>query len=165
MATETPRGYTAAQIMLHWAIAVLVLFQLLFGESMTAVIDASEEGKAVSAQDQTLGSAHYWVGLAILGLVLIRLIVRIVTGVPPAVGARSWMATAAGLMHWAFYALLAAMPVTGLLTYFDIWDLGEVHSIGKPVFIGLIAIHAGAALFHAVFLRDGTLRRMIAPAR
>jgi len=165
MATHSPRGYSALQIILHWAIAVLVLFQLLFGESMTTVVDAAEEGKAISGQDQFLGSAHYWVGLAILGLVLIRLMLRIISGVPQAAGATGWMSVLAGAVHWAFYALLAAMPVTGLLTYFGVWDLGDVHSLGKPVFIVLILAHAGAALFHAVFLRDGTLRRMIAPAR
>ena len=165
MATHSSRGYSALQIMLHWAIAVLVIFQLLFGESMTAVVDASEEGTTVSGQDQFLASAHYWVGLAILCLVLIRLILRVVSGVPQAAGATSWMSILASAMHWAFYVLLAAMPVTGLLTFFDIWDLGEVHSIGKPVFIVLIVVHAGAALFHAVYLRDGTLRRMIAPSR
>ncbi len=165
MAKHSIRGYSALQITLHWAIAILVLFQLLFGESMTAVVDASEEGTAVSGQDQFLGSAHYWVGLGVLGLVLIRLALRVVSGVPQAAGARSWMSVVASATHWAFYALLVAMPVTGLLTYFDVWDLGEVHSLGKPVFIILTLVHAGAALFHAIFLRDGTLRRMIEPVR
>jgi len=165
MATHSPRGYSALQIVLHWTIAALVILQLLFGESMTTVIDASEEGTKVSAQDQFLGSAHYWVGLAVLGLVLIRLLLRVTSGVPQAAGARGWMSTAASAMHWAFYALLVAMPVTGLLTYFDIADLGELHAIGKPVFIVFILVHAAAALLHAIVLRDGTLRRMIAPAR
>jgi cytochrome b561 len=51
--------------------------------------------------------------------------------------------------------------VTGLLGYYlgDPW--GELHTLGKPVFIVLIAVHAAAALFHQFWIRDNTLRRML----
>jgi cytochrome b561 len=35
----------------------------------------------------------------------------------------------------------------------------------KPAFIILIAIHALAALYHQFWLKDGTLKRMLAPGR
>ncbi len=37
--------YSTLQIALHWLIAAAVLFQLVFGESMTNVVDAAEEGR------------------------------------------------------------------------------------------------------------------------
>ncbi|MBZ9678794.1 cytochrome b [Mesorhizobium sp. ES1-1] len=164
--TKTTLGYSSYQIGLHWIIAALVLFQLFFGESMTTVRDAAEEGAAVSPTDQTLASAHYWVGLSILALVLIRLVVRLASGAPqPARSGPSWMQTAALASHHLFYVLLVATPIIGLLAFYfgDPW--GDIHSLNKPVFIVLIAIHALAALFHQFWLRDGTLRRMLVPSR
>lgn len=164
--TETRAGYSSYQIALHWIIAALVLFQLFFGESMTTVQDAAEEGTALSPTDQTLGSAHYWVGLAILALLLIRLVVRVSSGAPePAGSGPSWMEVAARVSHGLFYLLLLATPIVGLLAFYvgDPW--GDIHSLNKPVFIVLIAIHALAALFHQFWLRDGTLKRILVPAR
>jgi cytochrome b561 len=64
-----------------------------------------------------------------------------------------------------FYALLVAVPVTGLLGYYFEGPYGDIHSWAKPVFIGLIAIHAAAALFHQFWLKDGTLTRILKPAK
>ncbi|MBZ9761607.1 cytochrome b [Mesorhizobium sp. CA8] len=162
---ETRRGYSFFQIGLHWLTAALVLFQLFFGESMTAVVDAAEGGQAVSATDQALGSAHYWVGLAILALVLVRLIVRLASGAPaPAGRGPRWMQLAAHASHGLFYVLLLAAPAIGFLAFYlgDPW--GDIHSLAKPAFIVLIAIHAVAALYHQFWLKDGTLKRMLSPA-
>ncbi|MBA1139377.1 cytochrome b [Mesorhizobium neociceri] len=164
--TETGSGYSAYQIALHWITAALVLFQLLFGESMTTVVDAADEGQPVSALDQTLGSAHYWIGLAILALVVVRLIMRLVSGAPkPVEGGPSWMQIAARLSHGLFYLLLLATPILGLLAFYvgDPWS--DIHSLNKPLFIVLISVHALAALFHQFWIRDGTLKRMLAPDR
>ena len=159
-------GYTGIQIGLHWLIAALVFFQLVFGESMTAMIDAAEEGEAVSASDQILGTAHYWVGIAILALALARVVVRLRTGAPEHAGdANPMLQLAATAMHGLFYVLLFAVPVVGLLGYYfgDPW--GEIHTLAKPVFIILIVVHAGAALFNQFVLKDGTLMRMLKPVR
>ncbi|MER9920445.1 MULTISPECIES: cytochrome b [unclassified Mesorhizobium] len=163
---ETRFGYSAYQIALHWIIAVLVLFQLFFGESMTNVVDAAEDGTLVSPVDQTLGSTHYWVGVSILALVTVRLIMRLVTGAPiRAEGGTGWMQVAARISHGLFYLLLLATPIVGLLAFYvgDPW--GDIHSLNKPVFMVLISVHAFAALFHQYWLRDGTLRRMLSPRR
>ncbi|TRC99651.1 cytochrome b [Mesorhizobium sp. WSM4303] len=164
--SETKLGYSSYQIALHWIIAALVLFQLFFGESMTTVVDAAEDRAAVSPADQTLGSAHYWVGISILVLVVARLIMRLVSGAPkPADRGPGWMQVAARVSHGLFYLLLLATPFVGLLAFYagDPW--GDIHSLNKPVFIILISTHASAALFHQYWLRDGTLRRMLSSGR
>lgn len=163
---ETRSGYSTFQISLHWMIAALVLFQLLFGESMTTVVDAAESKTALSPADQAMGSAHYWVGLSILALVTIRLVVRLASGAPkPAESGPTWMQLAARASHSLFYLLLLATPILGLLAFYvgDPW--GDIHSLCKPMFIVLISMHALAAIFHQFWLRDGTLKRMLAPVK
>lgn len=166
MTSYTARGYSALQVSLHWVIAALVLFQLIFGESMTTVRDAAEGGEAVSSSDQFLATAHYWVGIAVLVLVALRLMVRLASGpADPVPGTAPWMAIAAKITHWLFYGLLVAVPVTGLLTIYGPDAFGDIHSLGKPIFIALIALHALAALFHQFWVKDGTLKRMLVPSR
>lgn len=160
---DAVQGYSVYQIVLHWLIAALVFVQLIFGESMTNVVDAAEEGTPVSAQDATLASVHYYFGIAILGLVAVRLALRLKVGAPPPPDTSKAIELAAKISHWLFYALLVLVPVTGLLGYYFGDPFGEIHTLGKPVFIGLIALHVGASLYHQYWLKDGLLRRMMKP--
>ncbi|MEA3534298.1 cytochrome b [Rhizobium sp. CC-YZS058] len=152
--------YSTLQIALHWLIAAAVLFQLVFGESMTNVVDAAEEGATVSGSDQFLASAHYWVGLSILALVLVRLVARLTHGAPEPAGT-ALTRKAATTVHWLFYALLFATPIAGLLAVYVSEEFGDIHAAAKPVFIVLILAHAAGALFHQFVVKDGTLMRMI----
>jgi cytochrome b561 len=165
MTSNRPFGYSATQISLHWIIAVLVLFQLLFGESMTTVVDAQAKGTVVSSTDLSMGTAHYWVGVAVLLLVLLRLALRVGFGAPKPAGASPLLVKLAAMAHWLFYALLLAVPLTGLLAYYFSDPFGDIHGLGKPAVIVLIGLHAAAALYHQFLLKDGTLRRMLVPAR
>lgn len=165
MSEQKTNGYSSLQIALHWTVAALIFFQLLFGESMTTIADAGEEGTTASPSDPTLSIAHYWVGIAILCLVAIRLILRIVQGTPESAGDTTWMTYAAKASHWLFYILLVAAPATGLLAVYVSDELGDIHKLAKPAFIVLVALHAVAALFHQFVLKDGTLKRMLVPAK
>ena len=159
-------GYSTLQIALHWVIAALVAFQLLFGEGMTNVREAAEEGATASGVDFAVSIGHYWFGIAILALVLARLGVRLTQGVPPrTVATPTWMDWAAKLVHWAFYLMLVAMPVLGLLTVYVSDEFGDIHKLGKPVFLALIAVHVLAAIYHQFIKKDGALRRILVPAR
>jgi cytochrome b561 len=75
------------------------------------------------------------------------------------------MKKAAAASHALFYVILLAMPVLGLLGYYIGDPYADIHSWGKPLLIILICIHAAAALLHHFWLKDGTLRRMLVPAR
>lgn len=165
MVKKNVEGYSVLQIALHWLIVVAVLFQLVFGESMTNVVDALEEGGTPSAGDLQLSSAHFWVGIAILVLLAVRLALRLALGAPEVIGEPGWATLAATAMHWLFYALLVIVPVTGLLAKYTGDPWGDIHTIGKPVFIILIVLHAGAALYHHFMLKDDTLMRMLKPGQ
>jgi cytochrome b561 len=163
--TKDRTGYSATQIVLHWLVAALVVFQLFFGESMGHVMRAERRGTVPDPTDVTLAGLHYWIGLAILALVGVRLLARWRFGAPEAASeAPNWAVQAARLSHALFYVLLAAAPVTGLLAYYFRYPYGDIHELAKPVFIVLIGIHAAAALWHEFWLKDGTLRRMVLPA-
>jgi len=157
-----PAGYSAPQIVLHWLIALLVLFQLLFGESMGAVRRAARRGVVPDPSDVWLSDMHYWVGLSIIMLVLVRIGARWRFGVPVAVR-EDWTARVARGLHFLFYVLLVATPVTGLLAYYYPSLLGDIHELSKPLFIVLITVHAAAALWHQLWLKDGMLVRMTRP--
>ena len=162
--TTSRRGYSTLQIGLHWLIAALVLVQFVFGESMTEFVEAAKEGEPASALDTTLAGVHYYFGLAILALVAVRLALRLRRGAPSAPDGNRAMELAGRISHWLFYALLVVVPVTGLLAYYLGDPFGEVHELAKPVFIGLIAVHVAASLYHQYWLRDGILIRMLRPS-
>jgi cytochrome b561 len=84
MSIRSVSGYTGFQIALHWLIAALVLLQLIFGESIAETIKSAERGTAASTFDQFFAGVHYWVGIAILALVAMRLWIRAVAGAPSA---------------------------------------------------------------------------------
>ncbi|WP_119269542.1 cytochrome b [Taklimakanibacter deserti] len=162
MSVRSVSGYTGFQIGLHWLIAALVVLQLIFGESIAEQIEAAENGTTASAFDQFFGGVHYWAGIAILAFVAARVWLRVIAGAPPAPQA-GWMATAAKLSHAVFYVLLILMPITGFLAFYVGDPFGELHELGKPILIILIAVHVGASLYHQFWLKDGTLRRMFVP--
>lgn len=164
MAAAIRSGYSGAQIGLHWIIAALVIFQLLFGEDMSHVMRATARGALVTPSDAFWAGAHYYLGIAIMTLALVRLFIRFVWGAPEPLQ-RGWMRKAGALSHGAFYILLIAAPILGLLAYYVGEPFGDLHELCKPLLIILIGLHAAAALFHQFWLKDGTLRRMLVPTR
>ena len=54
----------------------------------------------------------------------------------------------------------AATPDTAIRGLFQ-----EAHEIGAKALLALIGLHAGAALFHGLVLRDGVLQRMLPSSR
>ncbi|MBU1306074.1 MAG: cytochrome b [Alphaproteobacteria bacterium] len=165
MSLQKTNGYGPIQIGLHWLIAAMVLFQLVFGESMVTATDAAEEGTAISGSDALLATAHYWVGIGILVLVAVRILVRLRYGSPAPIDKNPLLVLAGKATHVLFYILLVAVPVSGLITVHLNPEMGEIHQLAKPAFIILIALHAVAALFHHFVLRDATLTRMLVPAK
>jgi len=158
-------GYSGLQIALHWLIAGMVIFLLLFGESMKEFMEAVREGTPPGAADRVLADLHYWIGLAVLALAALRVALRAKQGpVPRDAGKRPLSELVASAMHLLFYVLLFVVPVTGLLAYYVGGGFGEIHEIGKPVFIVTILVHAAAALVHQFWMKDGLLMRMFVPA-
>lgn len=156
----SPKGYSRVQIGLHWGIALLILFQLIFGEDMTQAWDTFQDGAAPVMSGWVW--AHIVVGVAVLVFAAWRLAVRFSRGVPDAPAGLSKMMVLSGeIGHWALYALMFIAPITGLAAWYGgIGAAGELHGWLKPVIIILVVVHIAAALWHQFIRKDGLLMRM-----
>ncbi|MBH0236318.1 cytochrome b [Methylobrevis albus] len=161
MASKPVRsGYNSAQRVIHWLTVIIVAAQIAFGDSVSAVERAMREGRTPDGFDAGMANAHFWGGISVLTLTVLRLVIRHRDGVPPplATGLQARLATAS---HHLFYVLLILMPLTGLVAWYVLPAAGAVHELGKPVLIVLIAVHVAAALWHHFVTRDTTLTRML----
>lgn len=162
MATRTaPRGYSLLQIVLHWTIAGLVIFQLAVNEGVQdAFKDRSDDGQG----DGEIGAAlHITVGLTIFALATIRLAIRLWRGAPDPHATNPWLVNLAGhAAHVLLYAFLFAMPLTGAIAWFTGLELSaELHELGRLVLIPLILLHALGALAEHFVFRTNSLTRML----
>ncbi|MCO5069685.1 MAG: cytochrome b/b6 domain-containing protein [Rhizobiaceae bacterium] len=163
--TPQPTGYTRAQIILHWVIAALVIFQLIFGEDIVPAYRAFMKGTEPDSATLLPANIHIYIGLTILLLAVIRLALRFRHGVPPLPADENivlqYIAKAA---HIILYAAIFLMPVTGAVAWFlGIGSVGEIHEIGKPVIIIAVALHAVGALWQHFVARTDVLKRMLRP--
>ncbi|MDH5286823.1 MAG: cytochrome b [Betaproteobacteria bacterium] len=171
---NTAERYGSAARALHWSVAALVFSQIAGGSVL-------EELPRRTALRAFAFDAHESVGLAVLGLVAVRIAWRLVNVAPVATG-HGWQRLAAALAHFALYALMVAVPVVGYamvdangfgVVFFGVKGpdlmaadknlakrLAEVHETLAWLLVALAALHVAAAGWHHCALRDGTLARM-----
>jgi cytochrome b561 len=153
-------GYGGVSKFLHWLIAGLVFTQLAIGKFFE--IDPARP-------DEGLFNLHMWLGLTVLGLMVVRLMWRLGYTLPPLPqGTPEWQRIAARTTQGTFYLLLFALPVSGWLLYLPRGldqagkDLDRaVHEVLGNVLLVLAAIHVLAGLTHHFIKRDEVLRRML----
>jgi cytochrome b561 len=184
MSTESPR-YTTVAVILHWLIAVMLAGQI-FGGWLAA------DESTPRAQAFQLFQLHKSFGLTILALSVARLVWRLSHKVPPMPETMAgWERAAARGVHFLFYVLIIAMPLSGwalissapytvTTMYFGLFEvpllpvlsgslrgkeihelLESAHSALVWITIGLLLLHVGAALKHHFVNRDGVLARML----
>ena len=156
-----PRGYSLTQIVLHWTIAALVIFQLFVNEAMQhAFADRLDGGQA---EDQAGALLHMAVGLTVLVLAAIRLTIRLLRGAPPPYKDTPvilrWLGHATHVMLYGFIFL---MPLTGAAAWFlDLEFAAGLHEIGRLVLVPAIGFHIIGALAEHFVFRNDTLKRML----
>jgi len=106
---------------------------------------------------------HVWTGGAVFLLVLIRLVVRMASGVPdPVAGNPGWQDRAALWGHRALYLFMILVPALGAAAWYGhVKPAAEAHEIAVNLLVILIGGHTLMALYHRYVVRDGTLRRML----
>jgi cytochrome b561 len=167
--------YGPLAIALHWLVAALIVFLVGLGWTMMSV--EKEPGSA------SLFDLHKSIGFTVAALVAVRLAWRAThrpEGLPDSVP--RWQARASALLHWALYAAMVAMPITGYLgashqkrvpLFFGLptprWavpdhDVAErwfdIHSALVWVLVVLVALHVAAGLKHLLVDRDHVFQRM-----
>jgi cytochrome b561 len=158
-----PAGFSLVQIGLHWAVAILILAQFLDSDDMNRAWRAVEEGGA--ATYTTLVWTHVLVGIAVLVFAVWRMVLKFSRGVPEAPeGTSGPMELAGEAGHWALYALMLALPITGLLGWYGgIIVAIEWHQLAKVLLIVVVSLHVLAALYHQYIRKDHLLLRMMRP--
>ena len=171
-------GYGAIPQMLHWITVALVILAWALGQ----FDDAFPKGAARTASLMI----HISAGLAVIGALVLRLCWRFADPPPPvqhtALGA--WLDRTGRLVHYLLYALLIAVPISGIvlqfargqpLPLFGLTEIAspwpadraftrtvkEVHEVTANALVILAALHATAAMLHHWVLRDRTLVRML----
>ena len=160
-----PRGYSRLQIVLHWAIAVLIIAAFFTHEVMhQAFDDRLASGVMPGLSDGTL---HTMLGGLVFLLVVIRVIVRLGQGAPdPVDGTSETMARAAHIGHMVIYALIVGIPLGGMVAWFGGLEfVGNVHGIAGKALMLIVLGHAIMALYHQYVVKDGTLARMMRSER
>src|ERR1700761_4563032 len=176
-AAESGR-FDPTSIVLHWLTVLLFIGQFTTAWLHEAVGHGTTLALEILATHRTMGMLIWTVGLA-------RLVWRCKFAcLPPFPESmpklQQWIAKA---NEYGLYVLLLVQPVTGLagmvvegrpFTLF-LWQvpalmapdpaihllLEKAHMVGGKALLVLIGLHAGAALFHGVVLRDGVLQRML----
>ncbi|TWI11546.1 cytochrome b [Aerolutibacter ruishenii] len=174
---NTATRWGAVSQLLHWTILLLLVWIAWLGLGMG---DMPNTPAKISTY-----ALHKSLGLTLLALVTLRLAWRVYAGVPaPVAGTPTWQARIASLTHVALYALMFALPFSGWLfnsasgyplQWFEQFNVpalagrdagladlaAAIHVYGFWLLVALVALHAGAAIFHHVAQRDDTLKRML----
>lgn len=166
--------YHPLLVVLHWALAVLIIAALALGALVMVKIPNTDPMKLEALRSHMTG------GILILLLMLIRLFVRSQTAHPAtATAGNPFLDRIAWVSHRALYAAALGMAGSGLFMALqtglpfvlfagqgslpaDFWafPIRTVHFLISRVLMALIALHIAGALYHTFILRDGLLRRM-----
>jgi len=163
--------------LLHWLIVLLIIGQGSVGLIMHEMRNSPDKIQ--------LYALHKSFGLTVFALVMLRLLWRWYAGTPqPVPGTPTWQERIAAFTHWALYALLFAIPISGWmlnsaagfpLQWFGLFNLPDLvgqnpdlhvtarqlHEILFWTLVALALVHASAAFYHHLFQRDETLARML----
>jgi len=176
--------YHPVGIFFHWLMAVMVFAQLWWGWRTAFLMAGYDKADAYVV--------HAQLGAAILLAAFLRLGWRIIAPfVAPRLEAPEdlpgWQRLTAEVTHWLLYALMIALPLSGLLMIGATAPETLERALGLPGFrnmdftaraqlehfaerahfvlvwglMGLVALHVGAALKHHFVDRDDVLARMI----
>ncbi len=174
---NTVDNFGALTILLHWLFALLVfgLFGLgLYMVELTYYDPWYHESLAL----------HESIGASLFGLLLLRIIWRLINVMPQPEPANAGEHFVAALVHGLLYLVPLLLILSGYLiatadgraiAVFDLFSLpalpalmenqedffGELHEILAWGLIGLAVLHAAAALKHHWIDKDHTLKRML----
>jgi cytochrome b561 len=134
----TAQRYTAVAIVLHWAIAIAIILMIPLGFWMHI---QAEHGVATDQLFRAF-QLHKSIGLTVLALSLARLGWRLANAPPPLPEHMpAWERFLAKATHWAFYALIIGLPLSGWLYVSAGWSIHESEPLPVPTrYFGLFSV-------------------------
>ncbi|ATG49349.1 cytochrome B [Celeribacter ethanolicus] len=181
MLTNTATRYGALARFFHWAIALLILTDIALG----LIGENTPRTAETAAGLTTLYSVHKTIGVAVLGLAVLRILWAITQPKPvPVHPERKAETLLAEVIHWMLYGAIVIMPLSGWVMHSAetgfapiLWPFGQdlpfvpksedvahmagaVHGLSALVIYLTVALHVAGALKHAVIEKDGVLSRM-----
>ncbi|MEC9433607.1 MAG: cytochrome b/b6 domain-containing protein [Pseudomonadota bacterium] len=159
-AHPAPAAYSPMQKRLHWAVVGVLILQYLAFDGMGRPFHQGMEAGAMSYGFTPV--AHIALGFAVLALAGWRLALRVRLGAPEAPAEEPALArTASRWGHGALYALLVALPVTGLIGWFGMSeDFAGVHEVLTNLLLAVAGLHVAAALVHQFWWKTDLMSRM-----
>ena len=112
--------YTKPAVVLHWLIAVLMMVNVCLGLVADDMPDAWVRFTI---------NLHKSIGITVLGLAILRLLWRLGHR-PPALSVdyARWEHVLASIAHWALYAILFALPISGWM-HDSAWKDADTHPL------------------------------------
>jgi cytochrome b561 len=163
MTNNSPMSYSISQRIVHWGMALLIFFNLLFTDGIEQWNRVSKRGGELAASDAFSANIHAYVGIAILAFAVLRLILRAAQGVPPEHRDEPAIARlTAKATHGLLYLMFFIMPLSGIGRYYFGFDtVGELHAeVFKVILWALIAVHVAGALVQRFYFKTDSLKRM-----
>jgi cytochrome b561 len=162
MIVPAHHGYSPWQKALHWTVVGLVIVQIWSSGGIERSHADHVAGLEPSPLDLILHEIHTYLGLLTGGVVVLRILLRFASKAPAQDRTlHSAVRLGAFVNHWALYAVLLLLPVTGIgARYIDFETIGPVHVLLTRILFLLVAIHIAAALWH-LLRRDGVAWRML----
>jgi cytochrome b561 len=128
---NTIDAWGRASMLFHWITAaafiaayVVVYYVIWFVDPQTSIKPALFGTTPNADRVVPLLNIHWVLGLSIGFLTLPRLVWRIAGGVPGHVAGGRLERLSADAAHWALYAILLLMPLSGYMTTYDPTDFG-----------------------------------------
>jgi cytochrome b561 len=170
--------FDQTSIALHWLTVLLLVAQFASAWLREAIDHEASLAMALLTMHRTTGGLT-WI-VAVARLVWRRYFAHLPPFPPSMPKLQQSIAKA---NEYGLYALLLLQPITGLGNVLFhgrpfsllIWEVPvllepnpairglfvRAHELGARALVVLIGLHAGAALFHGLVLRDGVLQRML----
>ncbi len=181
MKPQTSNPYNILSKFLHWTVVLLLIGQF-------AIIWMSQLAFRTGPEFREFGASmidlHKAMGLAVLGVAIIRLLWRWIGGLPKwANGLAEWEKKAAHALESWLYIFLFLLPLSGIgysiasgypILFFDYFQIPVLmervgilatfawfsHMLLGYTLVGVIALHIGFVARRSIFENDGYIRRM-----